>query len=84
MSAVPFAEAVTLEEIREFDKKYAIESDAYAYFDATLDDDYRISVQMVTGDPNDEYCISIREARCLAASLLAAADAAEKAGARTT
>ena len=64
-------------DVEGYDTKHGIESDAYALVVDT-EDHYPIRVEMVTGDPKDAFMVSTREARCLAASLLRAAEEAER------
>lgn len=65
--------------IGEHDQRHGIEGDAYATFQTTVTDEHPILVDPNT--PSDTgFFVSVREARCLAASLLRAADEAEKAG----
>lgn len=74
--------------IKAYDRRYGFETDAYADFESEMlhepgCEDTPIGVYP-TLDPDSRFYLSVREARCLAASLLRAADEAEKAGARNT
>ena len=66
---------LTMSQLHAYYDERSIESDAYAYVDEVDD---VVHVFHVTGDPNDTFDMSPREARCLAWSLLVAAARIER------
>lgn len=64
-----------MSQLHAYYENLSLESDAYAFVDERED---IVHVFHVTGDPEDTFDMSPREARCLAWSLLAAADIIER------
>jgi hypothetical protein len=65
--------------IKVYDRKYGLEDDAQAFLVEDCDDRYNICVRSSPFlDGEDDFFLDVREARCLAASLLRACDEAEK------
>ncbi len=65
-----------LMQIREYDKQYGLEEDCYAFAEEGRFGKRCVVIQTIP-DMTSVW-LGIREARCLAASLLRAADEAEK------